>query len=182
LIGDLLDVIRIDAGHLSLEMEDLAVSSVLALAEENIRHQAAERNTTIEVGHDDDQLRVRGDRGRLLQVLGNLLSNAIKFSPEGARVNLRAWREGDIALFEVADHGSGISPSEQEHLFDRYWQARSSDRRGVGLGLAIAKGIVEAHGGRMWVESEVGRGSRFRFAIPMVPAARVEPVKILRAS
>ena len=182
LIGDLLDVIRIDAGHLSLEMEDLAVSSVLALAEENIRHQAAERNTTIEVGHDDDQLHVRGDRGRLLQVLGNLLSNAIKFSPEGARVNLRAWREGDIALFEVADHGSGISPSEQQHLFDRYWQARSSDRRGVGLGLAIAKGIVEAHGGRMWVESEVGRGSRFRFAIPMVPAARVEPVKILRAS
>jgi signal transduction histidine kinase len=181
LIGDLLDVMRIDAGHLSLEMEDLAVSSVLALAEENIRHLATERNIAIDVEHDDRQLHVRGDRGRLLQVLGNLLSNAIKFSPAGAHVSLRAWRDGDVALFEVADHGSGISPSDQQHLFDRYWQARSSDRRGVGLGLAIAKGIVEAHGGRMWVESEVGRGSRFRFAIPMVPAARTEGVKILRA-
>jgi signal transduction histidine kinase len=181
LIGDLLDVIRIDGGHLSLEMEDLAVSNVLALAEENIRHLATERDITIDVEHDERQLHVRGDRGRLLQVLGNLLSNAIKFSPAGGHVNLRAWRDGDVALFEVADHGSGISPSDQQHLFDRYWQARSSDRRGVGLGLAIAKGIVEAHGGRMWVESEVGRGSRFRFAIPMVPAGRAEPVKILRA-
>jgi len=181
LIGDLLDVMRIDGGHLSLELEDLVVSNVLALAEENIRHQAIERSVTIDLERDDAQLHIRGDRGRLLQVLGNLLSNAIKFSPVGASVSLRAWREGDIALFEVADHGAGISASDQQHLFDRYWQARSSDRRGVGLGLAIAKGIVEAHRGRLWVESEIGRGSRFRFAIPMVPVTRGEPIKILRA-
>ena len=180
LIGDLLDVMRIDSGRLSLEMEELAVSNVLALAEESVRHLATERGITVEIRHDET-IRVRGDRGRLVQVLGNLLSNAIKFSPVGGRVRLGASRDGDSAVFEVADHGAGISPSDQQHLFDRYWQARSSDRRGVGLGLAIARGIVDAHGGRLWVESEVGRGSRFCFALPALANNRVDTVRVLRA-
>jgi K+-sensing histidine kinase KdpD len=181
LIGDLLDVMRIDSGRLSLEMEDLTVTSVLLHAEENIRHLALERNVTLVVEHDGDELRVRGDRGRLVQVLGNLLGNAIKFSPVGGRVHLRAWRERESAVFEVADSGPGISPADQAHLFDRYWQARSTDRRGVGLGLAIAKGIVEAHGGRLWVESDIGRGSRFCVAIPIAAKAKIEAAPILRA-
>jgi K+-sensing histidine kinase KdpD len=166
LIGDLLDVMRIDAGRLSLEMEDLSVTSVLALAEESIRHLAVERGTIVEIGRGGEQLYVRGDRGRLVQVLGNLLSNAIKFSPVGARVRLAASRDGETAVFEVADHGAGISASDQLHLFDRYWQARSSDRRGVGLGLAIARGIVEAHGGRIWVESQPGKETVFFLTVP----------------
>ena len=168
LIGDLLDVMRIDAGRLSLELEELSVSNVLAVAEESVRYLAAARNITVEIGHAAGQLRVRGDRGRLVQVLGNLLGNAIKFSPVGGLVRLGGSRDGDRVVFEVVDQGPGISYRDQEHLFDRYWQARSSDRRGVGLGLAIARGIVEAHGGRLWVESEVGRGSRFSFTIPIV--------------
>jgi signal transduction histidine kinase len=168
LIGDLLDVMRIDAGRLSLELEELSVSSVLAVAEESVRYLAAERDITVEIGHAAGQLHVRGDRGRLVQVLGNLLGNAIKFSPVGGLVRLGVSRDGDRVVFEVADQGPGISYRDQEHLFDRYWQARSSDRRGVGLGLAIARGIVEAHGGRLWVDSEVGRGSRFSFTIPIV--------------
>jgi len=156
------------------------VSNVLALAEESVRHLATERGITVEIRHDET-IRVRGDRGRLVQVLGNLLSNAIKFSPVGGRVRLGASRDGDSAVFEVADHGAGISPSDQQHLFDRYWQARSSDRRGVGLGLAIARGIVDAHGGRLWVESEVGRGSRFCFALPALANNRVDTVRVLRA-
>jgi signal transduction histidine kinase len=181
LIGDLLDVMRIDAGRLSLETEDLAVASVLANAEENIRHVALERAVSVVVESSDDTLRIRGDRGRLSQVLGNLLGNAVKFSPVGARVHLRAWRDGDAAVFEVADDGPGIAPADQAHLFDRYWQARPSDSRGVGLGLAIAKGIVEAHAGRMWVDSEVGRGSRFCFSIPAVARAPADVSPILRA-
>jgi len=181
LIGDLLDVMRIDAGRLSLEMEELTTASVLSNAEENIRHLAVERGVTIVVEPSDEKLRVRGDRGRLLQVLGNLLGNAIKFSPRDARVRLRSWRDQDSAVFEVADNGPGISAADQAHLFDRYWQARSSDQRGVGLGLAIAKGLVEAHGGRMWVESELGRGSRFCFAIPLVASKRISASPIRRA-
>jgi len=86
-------------------------------------------------------------------------------------VSLRAWRDGPDAVFEVADTGPGVSPENQMHLFDSFWQARAADQRGVGLGLAIAKGIVEAHGGRIWVMSTVGHGSRFYFAIPALPAA-----------
>ena len=102
----------------------------------------------------------------MAQVFDNLLSNAIKFTPAGGRVSLRAWAEGDDAVLEVADTGPGISTEEQAHLFDRFWQARRADRRGVGLGLPIARGIVDAHGGRISVVSEMGKGSRFLVAIP----------------
>jgi signal transduction histidine kinase len=97
------------------------------------------------------------------------LGNAIKFTHPGGNVSLHVWRDGSDAVFEVADNGPGISAADQAHLFDKYWQARSTDRRGVGLGLAISKGIVEAHRGRLWVESEPGIGSRFYFTIPAVP-------------
>ena len=104
-------------------------------------------------------------------MLGNLLGNAIKFTQPGGNVSLRAWRDDGNAVFEVADDGPGISQADQAHLFDKYWQARANDRRGVGLGLAISKGIVEAHGGRLWVESEPGIGSRFYFILPAIPVA-----------
>ena len=104
-------------------------------------------------------------------MLGNLLANAVKFTPSGGRVRLGATRGDDAQeiVFEVADTGPGLSPEAQAHLFDRFWQERRSDHRGVGLGLPIAKGIVEAHHGRIWVESEAGRGSRFLFALPTSP-------------
>jgi len=171
LIGDLLDVMRIDTGRLMLEIEDLPVASVLAHAEENVQHLAYERNIGLRVEQTDPGLRAHVDRSRLLQVLGNLLGNAIKFTPPGGNVSLHAWRDGGNAMFEVADDGPGIPLADQAHLFDKYWQARTGDRRGVGLGLAISKGIIEAHGGRLWVESEPGVGSRFYFVIPAIPPA-----------
>jgi len=169
LIGDLLDVMRIDTGRLMLEIEDLPVATVLSHAEENVQHLADERNIALTVEQRDPDLRACIDRSRLVQVLGNLLGNAIKFTPPGGNVSLRAWRDGSDAVFEVADDGPGISTADQAHLFDKYWQARATDRRGVGLGLAISKGIVEAHGGRLWVESEPGIGSRFYFVVPALP-------------
>jgi len=171
LIGDLLDVMRIDTGRLMLEIEDLPVATVLAHAEENVQYLADERNIALTVEQKDPDLHAYIDRSRLVQVLGNLLGNAIKFTPPGGNVSLRAWRSGSDAVFEVADDGPGISAADQAHLFDKYWQARATDRRGVGLGLAISKGIVEAHGGNLWVESELGIGSRFSFAIPAIPVA-----------
>lgn len=173
LIGDLLDVIRIEAGHLSLESEEIAADHLLATAADGVRHLAADKSIDLVVEDADESLHVSADRERMGQVFGNLLANAIKFTPKGGRVTLRAWREDDKIVFEVADTGSGIPPENLAHLFERFWQARQADSRGVGLGLPITKGIVEAHGGRIWVESEVGKGSSFRFALPAAPARKL---------
>jgi K+-sensing histidine kinase KdpD len=172
LVGDLLDSIRLETGHLSLETEVLSVPRVLEEAADSVRHLAEQRRIALEVHSPETPLQVRADRLRLMQVFNNLLGNAIKFTPPSGRVELRSWKgteDGDV-VFEVADSGPGVSPENRAHLFDRFWQARRSDNRGVGLGLAITKGIVEAHGGHIWVDSEPGKGSRFRFTLSEPPA------------
>ena len=172
LIGDLLDVQRLETGHLSLETEDLTVDRVLDEAVEGMRHLARERDIHLAVLRPAQPLHVRADRLRLAQVLGNLLGNAVKFTPKGGVIELKSFNGENEVVFEVSDTGPGVSPEGQVHLFDRFWQEHRADRRGVGLGLPIAKGIVEAHHGRIWVESEPGKGSRFYFAIPTSPAQR----------
>jgi signal transduction histidine kinase len=108
------------------------------------------------------------DAARLVQVLQNLVSNAVKFTSPGGEIAIRAAAKNGEALIAVRDTGIGIPAEDLPRLFDRFWQATGSRRGGAGLGLAIAKGIVEAHGGRIWVESEVGRGSTFTFAVPVL--------------
>lgn len=169
LISDLLDVTRLETGHLALDVESVAVGPLLADAMDSLRVVATERGITLSVAPVPESMRVRADRGRVGQVFGNLLGNALKFTPKGGRVELRARRAGRDVVLEVSDTGPGIPKEDQTHLFERFWQARRSDGRGVGLGLAIAKGIVEAHGGRIWVESQPGRGSRFCFTLPDSP-------------
>jgi signal transduction histidine kinase len=114
---------------------------------------------------------VRADAERVEQVLGNLLTNAMKFTPPGGRVELEARAEGDHALFHVRDSGPGIEPDRISRLFEQGWQANPGDRRGLGLGLAIAKGLVEEHGGRIWVASTPGKGSTFSFTLPAAARA-----------
>jgi signal transduction histidine kinase len=166
LIGDLLDVMRMESGRLTLDTEDLNAAAIVGQAGENARHLAQDRRIELTVAPPEESLTLHGDRGRLAQVFDNLLANAVKFTPEGGKVSLRAWRDGDEVVFEVADTGPGVSPEQLSHLFDRFWQANRSDRRGVGLGLPIVKGIVDAHGGRLWVVSKPGQGSRFCVALP----------------
>jgi signal transduction histidine kinase len=110
---------------------------------------------------------VVADRDRLHQVIGNLLGNALKFTPEEGRVEVEARRVEDDVHISVRDSGPGIAADEVPRIFDPYWQARRTDRLGAGLGLTISKGIVEAHGGRIWVESRPGEGSTFTFALPI---------------
>jgi signal transduction histidine kinase len=114
---------------------------------------------------------VWADRDRLLQVFENLIGNAIKFTGSGGRVTVGAVPHEGGVQFWVHDTGAGISGEDLPHVFDRFWQARKANRRGAGLGLPIARGIVEAHGGRIWVESTSGQGSTFFFAIPAAPRA-----------
>jgi signal transduction histidine kinase len=107
-----------------------------------------------------------GDRDRLLQVFENLIGNAIKFTKAGGCITVSATSRDHEVIFRVADTGSGIAPENLPRVFDRFWQATSTDRQGAGLGLPITKGIVEAHGGRIWVESTPSRGTTFSFTIP----------------
>lgn len=112
---------------------------------------------------------VVADRERMLQVFSNLGGNALKFTPDGGPLEIRAaGRDGNLE-FAVSDSGAGIAPDDIPHIFDRYWQSTRTGRHGVGLGLAITRGIVQAHGGTIRVESTVGYGSTFRFTLPIVP-------------
>ena len=169
LVSDLLDAVRIQTGRLTLDLEAVTIGSIVDQAEEMARPLAVERGVTLESSAADSAVRLRVDRARIQQVLGNLLGNAIKFTKPGGRVMLDASIENGAA-FRVRDTGPGIPPERLPLIFDQFWQGDSKDRRGVGLGLAIAKAIVEAHGGSITVDSRVGEGSTFSFTLP-VPAA-----------
>jgi signal transduction histidine kinase len=166
MIDDLLDISRIEAGRLAIDPAPEPVGPIVREAIETHRASAEEHGIELGFRLDDPLPPVIADRDRVLQVLGNLLANAVKFTPAGGRVEVGASREGEEVRWWVEDSGPGIPPEHLPHLFDRFWQARRSHRRGLGLGLAIVKGLVEAHGGRVWVESEPGRGSRFQFTLP----------------
>lgn len=165
LIEDLLDTVRLQAGRLSLDVETVSVAAIISQAEETFRPLAEKRKLHFEATGANG-IAVRADPTRVSQVVENLIGNAIKFTQENGSVKLCAIRDEKHVEFQVVDNGPGIPAASVPHLFDSFWQARATDRRGVGLGLTIAKGIVEAHGGRMWVESSVGEGSTFHFTLP----------------
>ena len=130
------------------------------------RSLASSASLDMQLDLDRQLADIWGDQHRLLQVFENLIGNAIKFTPAGGRITISATpRERDVE-FRVADSGDGIAASDLPHVFDRFWQARKGAHHGVGLGLPITRGIVEAHGGRIWVESNLSRGSTFFFTIP----------------
>jgi signal transduction histidine kinase len=169
LIDDLLDHVRLQAGKLSLDVEEVSVETIMRQAEETFRPLAERRHLHFEATARGG-FTVRADLTRVSQIVGNLIGNAIKFTPAQGSVKLRATPDDsdNRVVFQVADDGPGISPDNISHLFDNFWQARKDDRRGVGLGLAIVKELVEAQGGKIWVESKVDHGSTFSFSLPAV--------------
>jgi signal transduction histidine kinase len=140
-------------------------------AVESIRPIASAASVELGFAHPSGLPAVLADRGRIVQVLSNLIGNAIKFTPRGGQVRVDAQCSDDGVRFSVADTGAGISASDAAHLFKPFWQARRADRRGAGLGLAIAKDLVELHGGQIWFESTPGVGSTFFFTVPSAPSA-----------
>jgi signal transduction histidine kinase len=172
LIQDLLDVALMEAGQLAIEPARLSAGALITDAVDMQRSLASSSSLELRVEVDPDVAEVWGDRDRLLQVFENLIGNAIKFTQAGGRITAGATSRGDEVVFWVADTGCGIASENLPRVFDRFWQATKTGRRGAGLGLPITKGIVEAHGGRIWVESTAGRGSTFFFAIPRVSAAQ----------
>lgn len=166
LIQDLLDVARIQAGGLAVDPVPVDVKSLVQEAVDAATPLASAAHLKVECDVPDHIPRVSSDRERVLQVFANLIGNAIKFTPKGGEIRILASSEISQIRFVVADTGPGIPAEHLNHVFDRYWQAKSTAKLGTGLGLSIAKGIVEAHGGRIWVESPPNAGAQFNFTLP----------------
>jgi signal transduction histidine kinase len=168
LIADLLDYSNIQRGTLALERRTTQAAEILGAVSELCSALAAERHVELDVQTSGvTERNFEADVDRLAQALGNIVSNAINVTPSNGRVAVSARVDETEIVFVVEDAGPGLSPDELARVFDRYWRSANTNYRGTGLGLAIAKGIAEAHGGRIWGESEVGKGSRFHIAVPL---------------
>jgi PAS domain S-box-containing protein len=167
LIRDLLDFASIQAGHLSVSVRPQAVGDMVSEVKEALEPLAAAKSQRLEADVPPG-LEMRCDHDRVIQLFSNIVGNAIKFTPEGGGIRITAAIDPDdvqLVRFAVTDTGPGIPADELPHVFDRYYQAQRKNREGIGLGLTIARGIVQAHGGRIWVESEEGKGTTFLFTL-----------------
>ena len=182
LIQDLLDVTRMEAGRLSID--PVRVQARQVISESLEAQQALISRSSLEAQLDvkPELPEIWADRDRLLQVFENLIGNAAKFTATGGRITIGARPREEEVLFWVADTGIGIPADDLPHIFDRFWQARKAERRGAGLGLPIVKGVVEAHGGHVWVESAPGRGSTFYFTVPAAPPTVERPGEAFSAT
>ncbi|OGP30050.1 MAG: hypothetical protein A2038_14400 [Deltaproteobacteria bacterium GWA2_57_13] len=179
LINEILDLAKVEAGQMELHLESVAIGDLLDSVHSTVRPLAAQKAIDLEVESDHRIPRLLMDRARILQVLLNLVGNAIKFTSESGRIWVRASAENGLLHLEVGDTGCGIAAADQERIFLEFQQSRAgigADKPdGTGLGLALAKKFVEMHGGRIWVESEIRKGSRFYFTLPI--SNRVEEIK-----
>ena len=173
LIEDLLDVTRLEGGkRLPIEPAAVKVEPLLSETYELFKAQAATSGISLQQEAAEKLPPVYADRHRILQVLSNLIGNAMKFTPSGGTIHFGAETRDSEVLFTVSDTGPGIPQEHLGDIFNPYWQAKRAERMGAGLGLPIARGIVEAHGSRIWVESEPGKGTRFYFTLPVAEANR----------
>jgi signal transduction histidine kinase/DNA-binding response OmpR family regulator len=180
LINDTLDLSKIEAGKMELDLAIFALPAVLEDGVTMVRERAARHGIECSVDAGPELEEVEADQRKVKQVVFNLLSNAVKFTPDGGRVEVRASRVGDQAEVTVADTGAGIDPADQARIFQEFQQA--GQQEGSGLGLALARSLVELHGGSLWVESEPGSGSTFTFTLPVrqtavSETARSEPAR-----
>jgi signal transduction histidine kinase len=169
LINDVLDLSKIESGRTQWQIQPVAVPEIIRAAVKLLQSMILEKNLELELRIPEDLPIVRGDRDPLLQVLDNLLGNAVKFTPSG-KITVAADREGEFVRVSVSDTGPGIPRQDQTKIFEKFFQrgdASTAKARGTGLGLAICKEIIAHLGGRIWSESEPGRGSTFHFTLPV---------------
>ena len=174
LLNEILDLSKVEAGQMVLDPSTFSVSSALEYTLAMVRERAAAHAIKISVDIADDVGEIEADELRFKQVVLNLLSNAVKFTPDGGSVSVRAHREDTELVVTVTDTGIGVPPEDQERIFDSFQQGGRGPAReeGTGLGLTLSRRIVGLFGGRMWLESTVGVGSTFGFAIPVVTRPR----------
>ena len=170
LINDLLDLSRIESGHVEVRPTNLPLTALAEEVAEHMKALAAEKLIRIEIPPADPKVTAWADRDKVTQVLMNLISNAVKFTPRDGKITVALEKNGsDYIQISVADTGPGILPEERNRIFSKFYQVANVDKqkpKGSGLGLAISKALVEMHGGKIWMESEVGKGSTFYFTLP----------------
>ncbi|HEY81858.1 MAG TPA: hypothetical protein G4O01_01035 [Dehalococcoidia bacterium] len=180
LINDILDLSKVEAGKMEFELEALDLSEAITEAVETIRPALDDKKHHLEVSIEPGLPPVCADRNRLRQVLLNLLSNAIKFTPPGGEIGIEAVREGDCCRVSVVDNGIGIRKKDQARIFEAFVQAKAPNGQetpGTGLGLTLCRQFVQRMGGRIWVESKYGKGSRFSFTLPLALEGEPQPAK-----
>jgi two-component system, OmpR family, phosphate regulon sensor histidine kinase PhoR len=169
LTDDLLKLSQIEAGRLELDLRLVNIPALVSSCVETVQFQAEKKRQTIAVHCSPDLAAISADANRLREVLINLIENAVQYTHAGGRIEVAAETRNGEAVITVADNGIGIPQTEQQRIFERFYRvdaARSREAGGTGLGLSIARHIVEAHGGRIWLESNLGEGSRFHFSVP----------------
>jgi signal transduction histidine kinase len=170
LIDDVLDLSKVEAGQVELDVRPFSVRDALERGVVMVRERATDGGVVLALDAEPDVDLVEGDERRIKQVIFNLLSNAVKFTPRGGEVDVSAARDNGEVKISVADTGPGIAPEDRERIFEEFRQAETSkaqSHEGTGLGLALSKRLVELHGGRLWLESELGSGSTFVFTLPV---------------
>ena len=167
LIQDLLDVTRVEAGRLAVSPKRENTEELLSDTLRMLSPVASDKGLSLKLSAPDDMPDVMADRERFRQAISNLVGNAVKFSPAGSEILVRVAVLDRELVFSVGDKGIGMTPEQLSHAFDRFWQSSRTDRQGAGLGLAITKGIIDAHGGRIWAESSPAKGSTFYFTLPI---------------
>jgi CheY-like chemotaxis protein/anti-sigma regulatory factor (Ser/Thr protein kinase) len=174
MVRDLLAISAIETGQLSLDAKPTGTADLIFAAVESQQNVAAEASIIIGADLSPEVPPIHADEERILEVLENLIGNALKFTGQRGSITVGAGRKDDKVAIWVKDSGAGIAPEQMPHIFDRFWQAKKKERRGMGLGLSISKAIVEAHGGQIWAESTLGMGTTIFFTIPAAPE---RPVK-----
>src|SRR5207249_4505799 len=169
LINDSLDLSKIEAGRMELELTDFHLPQAIENTLTLVRERAGRRGIALAHTVDERLGDIRGDERKVKQVLLNLLSNAIKFTPEGGRIEVEAMSRDGFVEVSVRDTGVGIAPEDQERVFEEFRQVGTAEKKaeGTGLGLTLCRKLVEVHGGKIWVKSELGVGSTFTFTIPV---------------
>ncbi|MDH7507199.1 MAG: HAMP domain-containing sensor histidine kinase, partial [Candidatus Thermoplasmatota archaeon] len=181
IIDDFLEITRIESAHLRFDFRETDVGKLVKDTIAFMQGFAKEKNITL-IGNVKNLPIIKADPDRISQVLRNLINNAIKFSNEDSKVEVSAELIKDFILFSVKDYGCGISLENQVRVFEPFYQVDSPIKRkygGTGLGLTICRGIVESQKGKIWVESQLGKGSKFCFTVPLNPIKNIEPIKIL---
>jgi signal transduction histidine kinase len=171
LVEDLQQLSLVDAGQVKLDLMPVNMEEILGSAASGFEHDLTDKGITLTMDVEGGLPAAAADQGRVSQILGNLLANSIQYTPQGGAIALTAKRQGEEVLVSVSDNGPGIEEAELPFIFERFHRidrSRTRDTGGTGLGLSIAKGLVEAHGGRMWAESEAGRGTTISFTLPTV--------------